>query len=338
MTRGADGGPFEGLLEPLPRRLARRGFTAATAPDGDGGVIAYVRGPASGTPLVLIPAQMGTWRTYARVAADLSDRFEVIALDVPGHGASTWTPGRYTWDLVGARLQRFLETVVGRPAILSGNSSGGILALWLAAAAPEAVAALVLEDAPVFSVEWPRFRDRDRFVHRGLVHAVEVLGAPDRRLADYFRGQELPVSPRRTKRIPDALVDVIDRGVRRWERRHPGEPSGFSAWWAPASFGELFRSLSMFDPDFARAFTDGRMYGDFSHAEALAAVRAPILLIHARWMRLEPHGLVGALDDDDVRRVQELAPQTRVVRSRANHVVHRYDRRLFVRTLREFGG
>lgn len=333
----ADRNPFEGLLEPLPARLRRRGFTQALAPVGDGVVLAYVRGPAAGTPLVLVPAQMGTWRTYERVAADLSDRFEVIALDVPGHGASTWTPGRYTWDLVGARLQRFLETVVRRPAIVSGNSSGGVLGLWLAARAPRSVAALVLEDAPVFSVRWPRFRDRDRFVHDGLVHAVEVLSAPDRRLADYFRGQELPVSPRRTKRMPDVVVDVLDRGVRRWERRHPGEPSGFSAWWAPASFGDLFRSLSMFDPDFARAFVDdGRMDGGFSPDRALAAVRAPILLMHARWLRLERYGLVGALDDDDVRRVRELAPQTRVVRSRANHVVHRYDRRLFVRAIRGF--
>ena len=64
--------------------------------------------------------------------------------------------------------------------------------------------------------------------------------------------------------------------MRRWERRHPGEPSGFQAWWAPAVLGEFFRSLSMFDPDFARAFVDGRMYGDFSHAAALRATRCSI--------------------------------------------------------------
>jgi len=331
------GNPFEGRLEPLPNRLERRGFGQALASGGDGVVLSYLRGPDHGPPLVLIPAQMGTWRTYARVAADLAENFEVFAIDVTGHGASSWTPGRYTWDIVGGQLRRFLETVVGRPAIVSGNSSGGIFGLWLAARAPDAVAGLILEDAPVFSVEWPRFRDRDRFVYQGLVHAVKVLGNPDRRLADYFRGQVLPVSARRTKRFPDWVVDLIDRGVRRWEVQHPNEPSGFSAWWAPSSFGDLFRSLSMFDPDFARAFVDGRMYGDFSHAEALRAVTAPILLIHARWLRLVNYGLVGALDDDDVQRVRELAPQTRVVRSTANHVVHRYDRKLFVRELRAFG-
>ncbi|MFI9531609.1 alpha/beta fold hydrolase [Nocardia fusca] len=329
--------PFEGKPEPLPPDLVELGFTHGFAAVGDNVRLGYVHGPARGRPLVLIPAQMGTWRTYARVAAELSKDFEIFAVDVTGHGTSTWTPGHYTWDIVGAHLREFLRQVVRRPAVVAGSSSGGIIALWLAANAPDSVAGLVLEDAPVFSVEWPRFRDRDRFVYNGLIHAVEVLEKPDRRLADYFRGQELPVSPRRVKRFPGWAVDIIDRGVRRWERHHPGEPSGFRAWWAPSSFGDLFRSLSMFDPDFARAFVDGRMYGDFSHADALRRTRVPILLMHARWMRLDRYGLVGALDDDDVARVVELAPQTRLLRfPRVNHVVHRYDHTGFVRGIREF--
>lgn len=326
--------PFEGWTEPLPRRLAGKGFRHEFADVGGGVTISHLHGPPTGPPLVLLPAQMGTWRTYARAALDLSDRFEVFAVDVPGHGSSTWTPGRYTWDTVGGHLRGFLQDVVGRPALVSGNSSGGVLALWLAANAPGSVSGIVLEDAPVFSVEWPRFRDRDRFVFDGLAHAVEVLGDREhRRLADYFRGQELPVSERRVKRMPGFVVDLLDRGVRRWERAHPGEPSGFAAWWAPPSFGDLFRSLSMFDPDFARAFVDGRVYGDFSHADALRATEVPILLMHARWMRLDRYGLVGALDDEDVRRVVELAPQTRVQRFDVNHVIHRYDHKGFVQAV-----
>ena len=197
------GNPFEGRYDPLPPALAKRGFAQHLVRVADDVTLSYVRGPAHGEPLLLIPAQMGTWLTYARIAAELSRDFEVLAVDVTGHGASSWTPGRYTWDAVGAHLAALLAAALEGPALVAGNSSGGIFALWLAAHHPEAVSAIVLEDAPVFSVEWPRFRDRDRFVYNGLVHAVEVLQAPDRRLADYFRGQELPVSPRRTKRFPD---------------------------------------------------------------------------------------------------------------------------------------
>ena len=92
----------------------------------------------------------------------------------------------------------------------------------------------------------------------------------------------------------------------------------------------------MSDPDFARSFVDGRMYGDFSHAEALRSIRLPILVMHGNWMRLEPYGLVGALDDDDVNRITELAPQAQVQRFKANHVIHRYDPHGYIAAVRRF--
>jgi pimeloyl-ACP methyl ester carboxylesterase len=258
---------------------------------------------------------------------------------VRGHGNSSWTPGDYTWDSVGGDLRLFLERVVRQPALVSGNSSGGVLALWLAARAPELVSGIVLEDAPIFSVEMPRFAERDRFVYQGLKHFVDVLGDSEhRRLADYFRGQGLPVSARRTKRMPGWFVDVLDRKVTRYEREHPGEPSGVSAWWLPGSMSDLFRSLSMFDPDFARAFVDGRFYGDFSHEAALRAVRCPVLLLHATWHRYRKWGLVGAMDHDDARRVCALVPGTVYRRIPANHVIHRLKPKKFVGAVLDFAG
>ena len=72
------------------------------------------------------------------------------------------------------------------------------------------------------------------------------------------------------------------------------------------------------------------------YAEALCAAWAPILLMHANWLRIEPYGLVGALDDDDVAHVLKLAPRTRVRRFKANHVIHRDDPRGYIRAIREF--
>ncbi|TDC59238.1 alpha/beta hydrolase [Micromonospora sp. KC207] len=328
--------PFEGRSEPLPTELSGLGYRHEFA-ELDGIVLSYLRGPEAGPPLVLVPAQMGTWTTYAKVMPALAERFSVFVVELRGHGNSSWTPGNYSWDSVGGDLRLFLERMVGRPAVVSGNSSGGILALWLAANAPGLVSGIVLEDAPVFSVEMPRFAERDRFVYNGLAHIVEVLGdRENRHLADYFRGQGLPVSERRTKRMPGWFVDLLDRAITRYEQRHPGQPSGVDAWWLPASMGELFRSLSMFDPDFARAFVDRRFYGDFSHEAALRAVRCPLLLLHANWHRYAEHGLVGAMDDDDARRVCALVPGAVYRRIPANHVIHRRRPEEFVRAIEEF--
>lgn len=198
--------PYEQLAgtgAQMSRRVRSAGFVERRF-DADGVGINYVVGPEHGLPLVLLPAQMGTWETYEPVLVQLSRSFQVWAVDLRGHGRSTWTPGDYSWSSFGADMTAFLDEVVARPAIVSGNSSGGLVALWCAANLPDRVRAAVLEDAPVFSAELPRFRDRDRYVHRGLEHAVAALGDLQHRdLADYLRGQELPVSESRARRVPE---------------------------------------------------------------------------------------------------------------------------------------
>ena len=102
----------------------------------------------------LIPGQSESWWGYEEAMRLLSDRYQVFAVDLRGQGRSTWTPGRYTLDNIGNDLVRFLDVVVGRPALVSGLSSGGVLTAWLAAyAKPGQVRAVVLEDPPLYSSE-----------------------------------------------------------------------------------------------------------------------------------------------------------------------------------------
>jgi pimeloyl-ACP methyl ester carboxylesterase len=297
--------------------------------------INYVVGPDTGPPLVLVPAQIGTWESYQRVLVPLSRRFRVYALDVRGHGKSSWTPGEYSWKHVGADMTAFLVELVRAPAIVSGNSSGGLIALWCAANLPDQVAGAILEDAPVFSAELPRFRDRDRFVYHGLQHLVQTLGdLRDRDLADYLRGQTLPVSETRERRVPDWFVAVLAGRIRAFQARHPGRPVDLCYF--PRTLRLLFKSLSMFDPDFARAFVDGRFYQGLDHAEALRRVRCPLLVLHADWHRFPTHGLVGAMDDDDAARIRELVPHSQYQKIPANHVIHMYKPDQFVQAVLTF--
>jgi hypothetical protein len=67
----------------------------------------------------------------------------------------------------------------------------------------------------------------------------------------------------------------------------------------------LFKSLSMFDPDFARAFVDGRFYEGLDHAEALEEVRYPMLVPHTDRFRDPKYGLVGTMDDADAARKRD---------------------------------
>lgn len=84
----------------------------------------------------------------------LAEHFDVFAVDLRGQGRSTWTPGRYTLDNMGNDLVRFIDSVIGRPTLVIGLSSGGVLSAWLAAyAKPGQLLGAVLGDPPLFASE-----------------------------------------------------------------------------------------------------------------------------------------------------------------------------------------
>ena len=88
---------------------------------------------------------------WSAIAPLLTGQYRLLAPDLSGHGL-TWSARRGT----GVRAQRvlldgFLAAVATGPVILMGNSMGGMLSLLEAAAAPKAVAGLILID-PVLPV------------------------------------------------------------------------------------------------------------------------------------------------------------------------------------------
>ena len=109
-------------------------------------------GDASKPALLCIPGQTESWWGYEAAMPRLAEHFQVFAVDLRGQGRSTRTPGRYTLDNMGNDLVRFIDLVIARPAIVSGLSSGGVLAAWLTAyAKPGQIVAACYEDPPLFS-------------------------------------------------------------------------------------------------------------------------------------------------------------------------------------------
>jgi lipase len=89
---------------------------------------------------------------FGPLATALRRRWTVVAPDAPGHGATPWIPGpqyRVPDHLTGAAaVLDALPQVNGRraPVVAFGHSMGALTAARLAAARPEAVTRLVLEE------------------------------------------------------------------------------------------------------------------------------------------------------------------------------------------------
>lgn len=97
----------------------------------------------SGARLVLVHGLGGSHANWLAVAPRLAERAQVVAPDLPGFGR---TPPAGRSARVSANrecLHRFLAAV-GHPAVLVGNSMGGLIAMMEAALHPDNVSALVL--------------------------------------------------------------------------------------------------------------------------------------------------------------------------------------------------
>jgi pimeloyl-ACP methyl ester carboxylesterase len=99
-----------------------------------------------GPPMVLVHGLGGSHANWMRVGPMLAERARVLAPDMAGFGL-TPPAGRGTSVRANAALlNRFVEEVAGAPAILAGNSMGGMIAVLEAVANPANVAGLILLD------------------------------------------------------------------------------------------------------------------------------------------------------------------------------------------------
>jgi len=282
----------------------------------------YVAGPRNGIPIVFIPAQGATWEEYQLLLPKLAHRFQVFAVSLRGHGNSSWTPSRYTLNILGEDMTTFLREVVGKPAVVGGNSSGGVLAVWLAANAPEHVQAIICEDPPLFRCEWPAIKTLvayNIFLGWAKMAVAGGGGFPKYFTESIAQLADIGKGVLEIKLPPKAIVEFISTLIALQLAIRPGSAVDLKFLPLPARIA--MKGLSQYDGNFSRAFVDGTMGEGFDHATALAKVTQPILFLHATWFMIGER-IMGALTDDDVQHVKSLVKGSfKYVRINCGHYI-----------------
>jgi len=117
----------------------------------------YFETHGHGPDLVLLHGWGLNVRVWDGLAGELSNRYRVIAVDLPGHGRSDWEPNARTPAEQAWRVHETLAPISDRYSLL-GWSLGGQIALDLAAAMPAQIERLVLvATTPRFvsGPDWP---------------------------------------------------------------------------------------------------------------------------------------------------------------------------------------
>ena len=274
-----------------------------------------VAGDASKPALLLIPGQTESWWGYEAALPLLADHFHAHAVDLRGQGRSTRTPGRYTLDNMGNDLVRFIDGVIGRPTVVAGLSSGGVLSAWLSAyARPGQVIGAYYEDPPLFSSQ----------VTPATGQGIRQSIGPVFALMAKYLGDQWSVGDW------DAMVAAVPQEL------PPG--LGMVAG-AMAGSAEPAQNLKEYDPEWGRSFWTGTVAAACDHERMLAAVKVPVLLTHHFRMIDEATGaLLGAMSDLQAERVRELVsgasnPVEYVSLPTMGHSLHGQDPRLYADTI-----
>jgi pimeloyl-ACP methyl ester carboxylesterase len=106
----------------------------------------YVRLGASGPRIVMLHGLTDSWRSFELLFPALSSRFQLIALDQRGHGASEPADDYAIAGFADDAIE-FIETLGGPPVHLLGHSLGTIVAQRVAERRPELLASLILISA-----------------------------------------------------------------------------------------------------------------------------------------------------------------------------------------------
>jgi len=241
----------------------------------------YVEAGLPGNPaLLLVPEQTGSWWSYEEAIGLLAESFHVFAVDMRGQGRSSWTPRRYSLDNFGNDLVRFIALAIAEPVVVSGCSSGGVLAAWLSAySMPGQVRGAICEDAPLFSSELvPAFG-------QGIRQAAGPMFAMwNRHLGDQWSVGDWDGF---MKEITDSPFAVTTRMF-----PDPSQPPQF---------------MKEYDPEWARAFYDGTVAVNCPHDIMLSQAKTPVLITHhQRFEDPETGVLGGALSDAQAQRAKRL--------------------------------
>ncbi len=230
---------------------------------------------------------------------------------------------------MGEDLIWFMEHIIGEAAVVSGHSSGGLLAAWLAANSPENAAGIVLEDPPLFSGEGERalqtfawidsFTPAHDFLNQNVIQDYPLYYLQHCRWIQFFG---------------DAGEKIID-AAGRYRESHEG-PLKFP--FLPPSITRPFFFLDDYDPRFGNAFYDFSWFQGFDQAEILSRIQCPAVLIHNRWSIDENGILLGAMNDSDAQRSAALMKDCVLIDLDSGHNSHARRPKDFTAILVEFSG
>lgn len=305
------------------RKTVKAGFIEQKVTLPDGAVINYAQGPDNGKALLLIHGQTGAWQDYTRVLPELSQTWHVFVVDCYGHGESSHDESKYYLKKNGDDLIWFIENVIGKETIVSGHSSGGLLASYVAAYGGDLISGAVLEDPPVFSTESDYFEKS--FAYQDTYKLMHEYGKNEQTEcweAYYLRnclwGQMYMASS----------MPGIANYTQKYHEKNPDKP--VQIFFMPESINFTFLYAREYDHAFGEHFYDYTWHNGISHEALMGDIDIPTVYLHVEEMYSDDGILMAAASNEQANRAVELIGDCELIQVTGNHDIHRFNSQAFI--------
>ena len=292
----------------------------------NGSVINYAEGPDNGKALLLIHGQTGSWEDYERVLPELSENWHIYAVDCYGHGQSEHDETKYFMSENGDDLIWFVEHVIGKETVISGHSSGGLLAAYVAAYGDKLITGAVLEDPPAFSTE-PDYFERS-FAYQDTYKPLHnyLQSAKEEHWETYYLRHCLW-----GRLYMKSAMDGLGNYAQKYLDKHPDEPLQF--FFMPESINAMFLSMPDYDFQFGDHFYDYSWHSGITHAEMMADIRVPTIFLHVEEMYTDDGILMAASSNEQAEKAAALIRDCELITLSGNHDIHRYQPDEFIHAI-----
>lgn len=115
--------------------------------DGAGGQLHFATA-GTGPTVLLLHQTPRSWDEFAEVMTLCADALHLVAMDLPGMGASSPPPGTPTIEAYADAAIRLIEHLQCAPVGVCGHHTGGVVAMDVAARRPDLVRSLLLSSTP----------------------------------------------------------------------------------------------------------------------------------------------------------------------------------------------
>ena len=283
-------------------------------------------------PLILIHGQGMCGQDYEKLFEKLSKKYILYLVDCFGHGNSEKNSKLYRCNIIGDAIAEFIESVIAQKCVISGHSSGGILAAYVAGKIPELINGLLLEDPPFFNVQPSEFENtfvyKDAFLvsHEFLNQTVETeylvyyleYGYIYNYLGQNYFGKDWAHNLAEEAR--EKLKDT------------PGVIPQLNKVPAKSFHGSVY--MDKFDDQFSESFYTGEWFEGVKQDEILKSVKCPVVYLKAKTKYGKDGVLWAANSDESADRMMSLLGNCKRKIVKSGHDIHFEKPRYFFKAMK----